>query len=1029
MCLAMLSASLFSHHWHNPLAAFCQVGTHGSGLNYAFFMPNGTGLVEILAWNFHGKGCTWAGQYFSRRYEQDHTVESGYFRLVADKDHVFPGLYERRGVGSSYPRDADVEVFFPTLAETLRKIALGQAGFRRTDWTLPAGFNVETYSGDAGSAPNARSLALSGNSRLNGPVITYVSSMSFGGTLTDIYAMVDLSGRGEADYVQVIVSDLSSMPNGIAWNNGSLFIASLDPYKSCRLYRLDNVDTFALGKKAATLKDLVLIRDDLPIDRWHGWKFIRFGPDGNLYIPIGANCNICRLNGKPPNNGTLNGEFIYSGDNSQDPKRVTAPYKKCPTCPTYEFGSIYRMDKAGNNIKLVARGVRNTVGFDFHPDTKKLYFTDNGRDNWDLKNPAITDNRPDCELNYAPSEGLSFGFPYCHTGPAGNNIDARPYLRPPGVGANLVDPDENANQTVACNGPALSFKPAIQAMGPHTAPLGMRFYKWAPGANFPRAYDRSILVAQHGSWNRQRPIGARVMRITLDPSNPGKVQTYTPFLSGGVPGDKGAITGPNPQVQPREAYRGRPVDVEQLPDGSVLVSDDKSGMVYRVSYRAPTSCARSFPGGGGEGGDSLALTPTTIPGTGAGCKVNLGRGLFPHKFRRCVQAQVLSGRYMQLATSLAAVGGKLVLKGALVLPNYACLNSPRGWAGFGLPPEQGGGIDMVGGQAFITQPVTCQPGATSCTGATTAAYKLNGQAFSLFKPSSGFLASPSSLKACQAGGALVTVFEILLPYSFQLQAWKASKITSRPVRAPGDDDTPFSTVTFMMALGDVAGSTLQQHWLTAGLSIPFSLADIDAAVPPAVPVINKGAGTLVPPAKASPPPPPGPSCVLEGVAYQACQTTSDPGFPFSQFYSLNGSTLNVGIKATTSGWLAWSWNPGNLGGMIGGNALFARPCASGCSTGVSTPAFVLGGYATGLFTQPTSIVFSVLASGKSGSTIWAAFSLSWPAAGDNITINYGGGPYVGGSVDGADGMGQHGIQPPYQCISKAGGAITLPSSC
>lgn len=908
--------------------------------------------------------------------------------------------------------------------------ALVQGGFRRADWTLPAGFNVETYSGDAGSVPNARSLALSGNSRLNGPVITYVSSLNFGGNPTDISALVDLSGRGEADYVQVIVKGLSSMPNGIAWNGGSLFIASLDPYKSCTLYRLDNVDSFALGKKTATLADLAVVRDDLPIDFWHGWKFIRFGPDGNLYIPIGANCNICRLDGSPPNNGTVGGEFIYNGDNSQDPKHVTAPYKKCPTCPTFEFGSIYRMDRNGNGIKLVARGVRNTVGFDWHPDTGKLYFTDNGRDNWDIKNPATTDNRPDCELNYAPSEGLSFGFPFCHTGPAGNNINDRPYLRRPGVGANLVDPNENAGQSAtACNGPGLSFRPAIQAMGPHTAPLGMRFYKWAPGANFPRSYDRSILLAQHGSWNRQRPIGARVMRVTLNTTDPGRVATFTPFLSGGVPGDKGAVTGPNPQVQPNTAYRGRPVDVEQLPDGSLLVSDDKAGMVYRVSYRAPTSCARGFPGGGEfEGEDSATLNPTTIPGAGAGCKVNLGRGLFPHKFRRCVQAQVLRGRFMQLATSLATVGSKLVLKGALVLPNYPCLNSAKGWVGFGLPPEQGGGIDMVGGQAFITRPVACQPGAASCTGAETAAYKLNGQAFSLFKPSSGFLADPASLKAYQAGGALVTKFEILLPYSFQLQAWKAGKISPKPVRAAGDDDTPFSTVTFMLALGDVAGATLQQHWLTAALSIPFSLADINAPAPAGSPVINKGSGPLVPQATASPPPPPGATCVLEGVAYQACQTTSDPGFSYSQFYSLEGSILKVGIKATTSGWIAWSFNP-SRSGMIGGNALFARPCASGCPTGVSTPAFVLGGYSTFYFSQPTSVAYSVLGSGQSGGAIWASFSLPWPAAGSTITINYGGGPYFGGSAGSADGMGQHAIQPPTQCISKAGGTITLPNSC
>ncbi|KAL4448481.1 hypothetical protein ABPG75_005700 [Micractinium tetrahymenae] len=709
------------------------------------------------------------------------------------------------------------------------------SAFNRADWTLPQGFDIELYT--PARVENARSLALSGNSQPNGPWITYISAMSFAGKPQSIKAALDLTGRGEADYV-TLVENLSSLPNGIAWNAGSLFIASLNPYKSCTLYRLDDVDSFALGRRTATLADLKMVRDDLPF--WHGWKFIRFGPDGNLYIPIGANCNACRLDGSPPNDGYVDGQLVYRYANSGNTSHVTAPFTKGPGSPVWEFGSIYRMARDGSSVALVAKGVRNTVGFDWHPDTKKLYFTDNGRDNWDLTDPNVTDNRPDCELNVATEEGSFFGFPFCHTGPAGGDINDRPYLRRPGVGPQLVDPDLNANETVmACNGPGpLQFRPAIQAMGPHTAPLGMRFYKWAPGANFPQSYNRSILLAQHGSWNRQRPIGARVMRVTLDPADPTQVATFTHFLSGGVPGDTGDVNGPDPPIQPNNAYNGRPVDVEQLPDGSLLVSDDapSTGVVYRVSYREPVACRGTAAAGrklqeddGGEDGMNLDLYPSTIPGTANGCAVNLG-SYGVQRYRRCVRSEVPagSGRYMQLASSIVTVGGQRIFRGALVLPDFACLNSATSWVGFGLPREQGGG-DMIGANVFISRPAPGTP-----TGASSTDYKLAGTSVAYFQPTSGFLL-PGSLKAYQSGHALVTTFDITPPP-------KTVNTVRRPAPARHTRKLLQSappTLSFLFAMGDVDSvGAMERHWVTAKVFLPFSLSDLDATVDANTPDAN-----------------------------------------------------------------------------------------------------------------------------------------------------------------------------------------------
>ncbi|KAI7835674.1 hypothetical protein COHA_010413 [Chlorella ohadii] len=915
-------------------------------------------------------------------------------------------------------------------------ISPAAAAFNRSDWTLPEGFNIEPYVAGSEPVPLARSLALSGASQPNGPVITYVSSNSFDASqLMNISVMVDLKGRGQADYVQPLLVNLSAMPNGIAWHNGSLWVASLEPYKSCRIYRLDNADRYALERQAAKLSDLVLVRGDLPFDIYHGWKFIRFGPDGKLYFPIGANCNVCRLDGSPPNNGTLNGKLAYSMEASENATHVTAPFQAGPGSPVFQFGSIYRMDTDGSGVELVATGIRNTVGFDFHPDTGQLVFTDNGRDDWSAANPAATDNRPDCELNIVTAPRQFFGWPYCATGPAGGDPNARPYLRRPGA-TSVPDPDLNAGEKVMnCTGANLQFTPAIQALGPHVSPLGMRFYRWSPGASFPKQFNRDIFIAEHGSWNRQRPIGARVMRVVLDPANPTKVQAHLPFLCGGVPGDTCAPTGPVPPVQPGAEYKGRPVDVEQLLDGSLLVSDDAAGTVYRIAYSQPTKCRKL---GEWSADGHVALAPAAIPGTASGCAVNLGAGNVPG-YRRCMRADVSqgAGRQMQLATSLRVLNNQLVLSGALLLPSYGCTLGRSGWVGFGLPESQAGTRQMFGARVFVAQPAPKAP-----TGASVAAYLLNGTSpYQFYKPP-GLLPRGGTLKAYISGGALATAFDFILPTEFQKAAARAGKIAPAPGQDSGGADP--SSISFLMAFGDVIEGELKFHWMTASLTIPFSVADIGVPLPSNLPVLNRGAGpsaqelpTAPSPKRALPPQPsppplppaacaPGAKCCLNGVNYTSCQSDSLAGFFYTQLYRVANGTLHVGIRASTDGWIAWSLNQASPGRMVGGDALVVRPCTT-CRTGVSTAAFNLGGYSTSAFSAPRSTAFTVAAAGtaEGGSAIWAQFSLPWPD-GTAITINYGGGDYLGSDPSAADGMLVHRVRPPAACVDEAG---DIPSDC
>lgn len=339
---------------------------------------------------------------------------------------------------------------------------------------LPDGFKAEIF---AANVPNARQLALGEHGTV------YAGSREAG----NVYAIVDKNKDYKADTVYTIAKDLR-MPSGIAYRNGSLYVAAVST-----IYRYDDID-INLG----TPPEPVIITDSYPTDGHHGWKFIAFGPDDKLYVPVGAPCNICN-----PDNEI--------------------------------FATITRINPDGTDREIIAEGVRNSVGFDWHPQTGDLWFTDNGRD-W------MGDNRPPCELNHLSKTGQHFGYPYKH-------------------GADIWDPEWGEMGKAMDQG----FIAPTQALGPHVAPLGMIFYT---GDMFPNAYHNQILIAEHGSWNRTEKIGYRITKVTL---KEGKTISYEPFIEG--------------WLQDNESVWGRPVDLLQLPDGSVLISDDHSGFIYRVSYQ------------------------------------------------------------------------------------------------------------------------------------------------------------------------------------------------------------------------------------------------------------------------------------------------------------------------------------------------------------------------------------------------------------------------------------------------------------
>jgi glucose/arabinose dehydrogenase len=337
---------------------------------------------------------------------------------------------------------------------------------------LPAGFRISVYA----EVPDARSITLSPSG------ILYVGNRDG----NKVYAVVDENRDGKADKVYTVASGLNS-PNGVAFKDGNLYIATIST-----ILRLDSIET-----RLASPPKPVIVYDKYPSDGHHGWKFIAFGPDGKLYVPVGAPCNVCER------------------DN-----------------PVY--ASITRINADGTGMEVFARGIRNTVGFTWHPKSKQLWFTDNGRDN-------MGNDVPGDELNIAPAAGMHFGFPYCHQG----NI-----------------PDPGLGKTKNCS----DYTPPVQILGPHVAALGMRFYT---GSLFPAAYRDQVFIAEHGSWNRSEPLGYRVTLVKLDEA--GKALSYSNFAEGWLQADGTVL--------------GRPVDLEVMPDGSLLVSDDYSGVIYRIVYK------------------------------------------------------------------------------------------------------------------------------------------------------------------------------------------------------------------------------------------------------------------------------------------------------------------------------------------------------------------------------------------------------------------------------------------------------------
>jgi glucose/arabinose dehydrogenase len=336
---------------------------------------------------------------------------------------------------------------------------------------LPEGFKIEVY---AEEITNARSLTKASDK------LVFVSTRQKGW----LHALVDNNGDYRADEHIVLHKDLDT-PNGVVFHKGDLYVAELS-----RIIVFRNIE-----KNLKENPPFEVVLDGLPTERHHGWKYMALGPDEKLYFTVGAPCNVCERK-----------EEV--------------------------FASICRVNLDGTGMEVYAHGARNSVGFDWHPQTKELWFTDNGRD-------MMGDDMPGDELNHAPKPGMHFGFPYCHQG-------------------NTLDPEHGAGKN--CN----DYTPPAQILGAHVASLGMSFYT---GKMFPASYKDNVFIAEHGSWNRSKPSGYRITNVKL---KDGKAVEYSTFIEGWLDGS---------------AAWGRPVDVMQMGDGSLLISDDHADIIYRVSYK------------------------------------------------------------------------------------------------------------------------------------------------------------------------------------------------------------------------------------------------------------------------------------------------------------------------------------------------------------------------------------------------------------------------------------------------------------
>ena len=366
--------------------------------------------------------------------------------------------------------------------------AFGQQPASLDQITLPPGFSIDIY---AEGLSNPRSMVLAPNGTL------FVGTRGAPQTLArgapadagQVYAVLDRDNDQKADEVITIDTGLNA-PNGVAFRDGALYVAEIN-----RILRYDGIEA-----RLDDPPEPVVVNETFPTDWMHGWKFIAFGPDGKLYVPVGGPCNVC--------------------DRADEDPR---------------YASITRMNPDGSDLEVFASGIRNSVGFDWHPATSELWFTSNGRD-------GLGDETPPDVLNLADRQGLHFGFPYCHAG-------------------DIPDPQFGEAR------PCTDFVPPALGLGPHVAALGMRFYT---GDMFPERYRNQIFIAEHGSWNRSPEAGHtgyRLMVVHLDGDRPVE---YEVFADGWLQDDNTAW--------------GRPVDVLVMPDGALLLADDGAGVIYRISY-------------------------------------------------------------------------------------------------------------------------------------------------------------------------------------------------------------------------------------------------------------------------------------------------------------------------------------------------------------------------------------------------------------------------------------------------------------
>ncbi len=337
---------------------------------------------------------------------------------------------------------------------------------------LPPGFQISVFA----ELTNPRQLALSESG------IVYAGSFRAG----NLYGVIDANSDGSADKVVTIDHDLT-LPTGIAIQDGDLYVGAVD-----KLLVYQNIDqTFESSPEPFVLYD------ELPEETHHGWKYLGFSPEDQLFFNVGAPCNVCE--------------------------------KENPW-----FATIMSLDLNREPLKpeIFASGVRNTVGFSWHPGTGELWFTDNGRD-------LLGDDTPSCELNRAPKAGLHFGFPYIHA-------------------SSVIDPEFGA--------PVFPVEPPVVELGPHVAPLAMKFYT---GTMFPERYRGEIFIAEHGSWNRTPEAGHTGYNITM--VNPETGAT-TILIDGWLKNN---------------VAWGRPTDILEMPDGSLLIADDHANVIYRLTYETP----------------------------------------------------------------------------------------------------------------------------------------------------------------------------------------------------------------------------------------------------------------------------------------------------------------------------------------------------------------------------------------------------------------------------------------------------------